>query len=340
MSVRKIQPGSSSRQFWRRGEPMVWATAAALAIMLLMTATLLVVVAVNGLGVFWPAPLAEITLADGTKLLGRQITSRTNPDDKVRSIQFKTANREFDPARQDFRWVPDGRISQVEYPAEVMVLERLENGDFYGFSEGVEDARFRSAKRGGGREAFCRGIGGRGATARRSDRSHRRRIVHPERSIAANPPVHDEAGISKGPCERGRRRPSPSLDARLEQLRRRRRDRPPIATDRRPAAAARGVAAPQRGVVCRRPRADANHRPGRRRSLLSAQHHEPAGQAGPLCGQDMGTAHRPAARIEHRGRPVPGHLRHRDVDLPHGHELLPPGCAGRRLPGRICHATA
>ena len=104
-----------------------------LALMLSMTATLLVVVAVNGLGVFWPAPLAEATLADGTKLLGRQITSRTNPDDRVRSIQFKTANREFDPARQDFRWVPDGNIRQVEHPAEVMVLERLENGDFYGF---------------------------------------------------------------------------------------------------------------------------------------------------------------------------------------------------------------
>ena len=110
--------------------------------MLLMTATLLVVVAVNGLGVFWPAPLAEVTLADGTKLLGRQITSRTNPDDRVRSIQFKTANREFDPARQDFRWLPDGKIGQIEYPAEVMVLERLENGDFYGFLKELKTPGF------------------------------------------------------------------------------------------------------------------------------------------------------------------------------------------------------
>ena len=38
---------------------MVWTTAVALAAMLLMTATLLVVVMVNGLGVFWPSAVEE-----------------------------------------------------------------------------------------------------------------------------------------------------------------------------------------------------------------------------------------------------------------------------------------
>ena len=50
-------------KFWKRGEPMVWATGAALALMLLMTAVLLLVIAVNGLGVFWPAPLVHADLA-------------------------------------------------------------------------------------------------------------------------------------------------------------------------------------------------------------------------------------------------------------------------------------
>ncbi len=117
---------------------MVWASGAALTFMLLMTATLLVVIVSNGLGVFWPSPLAEVTLADGSKLLGRQIMTRTNPDNDVRSVKFKTANREFDSQRQDFHWLTDDKIVKVEFPAAAMVLERLENGDCYGFLKGLE----------------------------------------------------------------------------------------------------------------------------------------------------------------------------------------------------------
>ena len=56
-----------------------------------------------------------------------------------RSVQFKTANREFDPRRQDFHWVAGQRPirSAITRPSAV-VLERLENGDFYGFSAGVQ----------------------------------------------------------------------------------------------------------------------------------------------------------------------------------------------------------
>ncbi len=117
---------------------MVWATGAALAAMLLMTATLLLVIMINGLGDFWPAPLEEVTQADGTKLLGRPMTSRTNPDDGVRSVQLKTANREFDAQRQDFQWIAEKRIRRVDHPAGAMVLERAENGDFYGVLEDLK----------------------------------------------------------------------------------------------------------------------------------------------------------------------------------------------------------
>ena len=46
---------STSKRFWRRGEPQVWATAAALATMLVLVILLLAVVLVEGLGVLWPA---------------------------------------------------------------------------------------------------------------------------------------------------------------------------------------------------------------------------------------------------------------------------------------------
>ena len=93
---------SSASRFWRRGEPQVWATAAALAGMLFLVFVLLAVVLVNGLGVFWPSRVAEVTLTDGRKILGQRIRSQINPDTRQWSVQFKTGNRERDPQRQDF----------------------------------------------------------------------------------------------------------------------------------------------------------------------------------------------------------------------------------------------
>jgi phosphate transport system permease protein len=119
-------------RFWRRGEPLVWATGAALAAVLLLVFILLAVVMVNGLGMFWPARVAEITLSDGSTFFGQPIRSEVNPDTGESSTQFKTANREQSPQRQDFRWVKDSAIRETSYPANVCVLERLENGDFFG----------------------------------------------------------------------------------------------------------------------------------------------------------------------------------------------------------------
>jgi phosphate transport system permease protein len=122
----------SRGHFWTRGEPFVWASAAALAAVLLAALGMLAVVLWNALGVFWPAPLAEVSLRDGTRLVGHRLQSEINPDNGRRQIQFKTANREFDPARQDFHWIPADDVVETRYPAEWFVLERTGNGDFYG----------------------------------------------------------------------------------------------------------------------------------------------------------------------------------------------------------------
>jgi phosphate transport system permease protein len=92
---------------------------------------------VNGLGVFWPAQVAEVTLDDGGKFLGQPIRSEVNPDTRESSTQFKTGNREQDPQRQDFHWVKDAAISEIAHPSGICVLERAENGDCYGYVKGV-----------------------------------------------------------------------------------------------------------------------------------------------------------------------------------------------------------
>lgn len=126
---------SPAQRFWRQGEPLVWATGAALAAILLMVAALLVVVMVNGLGVFWPAPLAEVRLADGKTTLGVFLRSDVNPSTGVRTLQFKTANRDLEPQRQDFHWYPEDAIEELSYPPDVYVLERTANGDLFGYLE-------------------------------------------------------------------------------------------------------------------------------------------------------------------------------------------------------------
>jgi phosphate transport system permease protein len=105
--------------------------------MLSLVVILLGVVLVNGLGVFWPTGLSEVTLAGGNKLLCRIIRHEVNPDTGRSSVQVKTANRELDPQRQDFRWIQADAIRATAQPADACVLERIENGDFYGYVKGV-----------------------------------------------------------------------------------------------------------------------------------------------------------------------------------------------------------
>ncbi len=142
-----LELGVRGKKFWKQGEPLVWATGGALAITILMTATMLIVVMVNGLGVFWPHAVAEITLTDGHKLLGIPTQSEVNTDNKVLSFQFKTGNRELDPQRSDFRWYKEGEIEAIAYPPDVFVLERQENGDFYGYLKDVQHAHAGSRRR-------------------------------------------------------------------------------------------------------------------------------------------------------------------------------------------------
>lgn len=125
----KIQSKSRFGRFWRQGEPFVWATGAALAMTLTLTFALLAVVLWNGLGVFWPAAVAEVQMADGTKLLGEELQSEVNPDTGVESVKFKVGNMEDGPA---FRWIEKKSIREITYPKNAFVLERTTNMNFYG----------------------------------------------------------------------------------------------------------------------------------------------------------------------------------------------------------------
>ena len=108
----------------------MWGTAAALALTLLIALTLIAVVMINGLGVFWPASLDHLELKDGGKLVGELIKREPAANGEGYRRQYKIGNRDL--YSLDFRWVDEIDIVATSRPAEIVALERLEYGNFYG----------------------------------------------------------------------------------------------------------------------------------------------------------------------------------------------------------------
>jgi len=126
----------SMNKYWRVGEPMVWLSGAALAITLLTAIVLLVVIMANGLGVFWPSPLQELKLKDGSEVIGQLVRSEATADGSALRRQYKIANRDL--YGLDFRWIDEDQIVSEQTPDHLLVLERVEHGDFYGVLKGVD----------------------------------------------------------------------------------------------------------------------------------------------------------------------------------------------------------
>jgi phosphate transport system permease protein len=121
--------------FWKTGEPYVLATGASLAVILVMSLTLVVTVMANGLGYFWPRELVKYELKDGSSALGQVTQREKNPISGERRIQLKVANR--DVFGQDFRWIDENDIVSRTTPADAVLLERREHGNYFGFLQDV-----------------------------------------------------------------------------------------------------------------------------------------------------------------------------------------------------------
>ncbi|HEU0265930.1 MAG TPA: phosphate ABC transporter permease PstA [Geobacterales bacterium] len=123
------------KSFINSGEPQVLISGAALTAILLMTVTLMGVIMINGLGFFWPADLLQLQLKDGSKLLGQISDHERNPTGEGERLQLKTANRDL--SGQDFRWLEESEIASRTWPVDAVVIERHEQGNFFGFLRGV-----------------------------------------------------------------------------------------------------------------------------------------------------------------------------------------------------------
>ncbi|MBR9907713.1 MAG: phosphate ABC transporter permease PstA [Gammaproteobacteria bacterium] len=137
-------------KWFKSGKPYIWLTAGAVSVSLIAVLGLLALIAWRGLSFFWPAAIHEVEVQanDGsTRVIIGEVYDREEVP--IRRLQesgvtlegfdgeflerqlFKVGNREFVPL--DFMWVMEPQIIRDETPADLAVLERSKDGNFYGY---------------------------------------------------------------------------------------------------------------------------------------------------------------------------------------------------------------
>jgi len=146
---------NSLKLWFRKGDPWVWLNAGAVAICVVMVVGLLLLVAARGLSHFWPHTIIEGTYyppgEDSYNIIGEisddewvaasrvRATGVAIPDDVkvVQRMLIKTGNRDLNGI--DFRWLVAEDLKNVTAPKDVMMVERREWGNFYGYLDAVKE---------------------------------------------------------------------------------------------------------------------------------------------------------------------------------------------------------
>ncbi len=139
-------------KWMRAGTPWVWLNAGAVAISIVMVIGLLMLLTVRGMSHFWPRDVIQANYSppsssgeflstqvigefvESEMVLASQIASSGIPVDESQGLYerqlIKLGNRDLTGA--DFTWVLSDFVKDVEYPENVVALERREWGNFYG----------------------------------------------------------------------------------------------------------------------------------------------------------------------------------------------------------------
>lgn len=138
------------------GDAWIWLNAGMVTIALLMVVGIMSMLAVRGLGHFWPAEVMQAEYQDGDgglrQVLGEVTDQRSDTAARIREsgllvpenvqmvdrILLKQGNREQGGA--DFVWLFRSGLKAVSYPQDVMVVERREWGNYYGRLLSVQES--------------------------------------------------------------------------------------------------------------------------------------------------------------------------------------------------------
>ncbi|ADZ93358.1 phosphate ABC transporter permease PstA [Marinomonas mediterranea] len=145
----------SVSEWVKSGDPWVWLNAGAVAISVIMVIGLLLLIAVRGLGHFWPADVVEATYElpgdSAYNIVAERVESVEVPAAQLREAGvnvedhhdimmrtlMKTGNR--DVYGSDFRWVVDAYVTDVKRPEMLFVAERHEWGNLYGYLKVIKE---------------------------------------------------------------------------------------------------------------------------------------------------------------------------------------------------------
>ncbi len=138
------------KTWFKSGQPWIWLSGGAIGICLVAVIGLLLLIAVRGLSYFWPSDIQSIVYVeqDGSEknIIAeiyeeteveaaqlRQAGMSVEGDDLIPRYLLKTGNREL--YGLDFRTVIQPGIKSISQPEDIVVLERTEWGNFYGYIE-------------------------------------------------------------------------------------------------------------------------------------------------------------------------------------------------------------
>lgn len=146
----------SLKGWFKSGAPGVWMSGGAVAMAVIMTVGLLAVIAVRGLGHFWPADLIQATYAVPGQaqqtVIGEVVQQEEVPRARLKGAGLpvpdqgpefmtreliKVGNRDLNGS--DFTWVVGEWLVDQQRPEQLMALERREWGNFYGYLVSVKE---------------------------------------------------------------------------------------------------------------------------------------------------------------------------------------------------------
>ncbi|HZX18590.1 MAG TPA: phosphate ABC transporter permease PstA [Pseudomonas sp.] len=152
MSVKQ----NNLKTWFKSGTPWIWMNAGAVSIAVIMTLGLMMVIAVRGLGHFWPADIVEADYqipGQQAKVMAGEVTQieevprarlaasglpvEAEGGEFMTRELFKVGNRDVYGA--DFTWVVGEWLSNLRTPENLTALERREWGNFYGYLVNVKE---------------------------------------------------------------------------------------------------------------------------------------------------------------------------------------------------------
>lgn len=144
----------TTKKWLKAGNPWIWLSAAAVSVSLIMVFGILLLIGIRGLSYFWPADVLELkyqkTPTEVVTLVGEVQSTETVSAGRVREagehvpegaetvtrLLLKIGNRDINGL--DFRWINQHDILEETHPDEMVVLERREWGNFYGYLDEVK----------------------------------------------------------------------------------------------------------------------------------------------------------------------------------------------------------